>query len=119
MWNGSSVVCLSLLPKKFAPTCSTGQFGYQPGDVVCLTDDSSDPRLVPTRQNMIQAMQWLVQGAQPNDALFFHCPFFSGPRFQFYVYLLFSIDSGHGGQTADLDGDETDGFDEGMEFFEL
>lgn len=65
-----------------------------------LTDDSRDPRAIPTRANvrlfssslhpyreggtmtkqdlllaisqMIQAMQWLVQGAQPNDSLFFH-----------------------------------------------
>lgn len=38
-------------------------------------------------------MQWLVQGAKPNDALFFHY-------------------SGHGGQTKDKDGDEGDGYDE-------
>jgi len=42
---------------------------------------------------MIAAMQWLVQGAQPNDSLFFHY-------------------SGHGGQTKDLDGDEDDAIDE-------
>ena len=28
--------------------------------------------------------------------------------------FLFSVDSGHGGQTPDLDGDEMDGFDEGV-----
>ncbi|KAI9344413.1 caspase domain-containing protein [Obelidium mucronatum] len=44
----------------------------------------------PTRQNMINAMYWLVQGAQPGDHFFFHY-------------------SGHGGQTEDLDGDEQDG----------
>lgn len=38
-------------------------------------------------------MSWLVEGCQPNDALFFHY-------------------SGHGGQTDDLDGDEEDGHDE-------
>lgn len=37
-----------------------------------LTDDNPNPRAVPTRQNMIQAMRWLVSGAKPNDALFFH-----------------------------------------------
>jgi len=58
-----------------------------------LTDDARNPRQIPTRANMIAAMQWLVNGAQPNDALFFHY-------------------SGHGGQTKDLDGDEDDGFDE-------
>ena len=38
-------------------------------------------------------MQWLVQGARPNDSLWFHY-------------------SGHGGQTKDKDGDEGDGYDE-------
>ncbi|KAF8217470.1 peptidase C14, caspase domain-containing protein [Mycena galopus ATCC 62051] len=42
---------------------------------------------------MIDAMHWLVEGAKPHDSLFFHY-------------------SGHGGQTKDLDGDETDGYDE-------
>jgi len=58
-----------------------------------LTDDSKEPRQQPTKANIIEAMQWLVRGAQPNDSLFFHY-------------------SGHGGQTEDLDGDEADGFDE-------
>ncbi|CAI4219307.1 unnamed protein product [Parascedosporium putredinis] len=62
-------------------------------DMVILTDDQSDPRSVPTRQNILRAMAWLVNGAEPNDSLFFHF-------------------SGHGGQTRDLDGDEDDGYDE-------
>lgn len=45
---------------------------YKAEDMVVLTDDSRNPRQLPTRANMIQAMQWLVHGAQPNDALFFH-----------------------------------------------
>lgn len=48
---------------------------------------------MPTTANIRQAMKWLVQGAQPNDSLFFHY-------------------SGHGGQTKDKDGDEGDGYDE-------
>lgn len=44
-------------------------------DMVILTDDQSDPRSVPTRQNILRAMAWLVNGAEPNDSLFFH---FSG-----------------------------------------
>ncbi|EJT47165.1 hypothetical protein A1Q1_04023 [Trichosporon asahii var. asahii CBS 2479] len=67
--------------------------GYKPDDMVVLTDDSRNPRQIPTRANMIAAMQWLVQGARANDALFFHY-------------------SGHGGQTKDKDGDEDDGYDE-------
>ena len=62
--------------------------------MVILTDDQQDPRSVPTKENIIRAMQWLVSEAQPNDSLFFHY-------------------SGHGGQTKDLDGDEADGYDEG------
>ena len=57
-------------------------------------------------------MQWLVMDARPNDSLFFHCMF---------DYLKLGqqaatscVDSGHGGQTKDLDGDEADGFDEGI-----
>lgn len=48
---------------------------------------------IPTRDNMIRAMQWLVKDAQPNDSLFFHY-------------------SGHGGQTKATEGDEVDGEDE-------
>ncbi|KAM5530406.1 hypothetical protein V8D89_015917 [Ganoderma adspersum] len=68
-------------------------WGYRDDDIVMLTDDTQNPRQIPTRDNIIQAMQWLVRNAQPNDSLFFHY-------------------SGHGGQTKDLDGDEADGFDE-------
>ncbi|KAJ8072460.1 Ca(2+)-dependent cysteine protease [Marasmius tenuissimus] len=69
-------------------------FGYKREDIVMLTDDATNPRQVPTGENIIQAMQWLVAGAAPDDSLFFHY-------------------SGHGGQTEDLDGDEDDGYDEG------
>ncbi|RDB25794.1 Metacaspase-1B [Hypsizygus marmoreus] len=68
-------------------------FHYRKEDIVTLTDDATNPRQKPTRENIIQAMQWLVRGAAPNDSLFFHY-------------------SGHGGQTKDLDGDEADGYDE-------
>lgn len=61
--------------------------------MVQLTDDSTNRQSMPTKENMIRAMHWLVEGAQPNDSLFFHY-------------------SGHGSQTEDLDGDEDDGYDE-------
>ncbi|TFK99567.1 caspase domain-containing protein [Pterulicium gracile] len=67
-------------------------FNYKEEDIVVLTDDKTGNQ-APTRANIIRGMQWLVQGAQPNDSLFFHY-------------------SGHGGQTKDLDGDEDDGYDE-------
>lgn len=67
--------------------------GYREDDMVILTDAASDPRSVPTRQNMIAAMHWLVRGAQPGDALFFQY-------------------SGHGGQAKASQGDEADGMNE-------
>lgn len=71
----------------------TQRYGYKPEDIVILTDDNRELIKVPTRANMIRAMQWLVKDARPNDALFFHY-------------------SGHGGQTKDLDNDEDDGMDD-------
>lgn len=67
--------------------------GYSSDDTVILTDDQPNPMSIPTKANMIRAMQWLVADARPNDCLFFHY-------------------SGHGGETRDLDGDEDDGMDE-------
>lgn len=48
------------------------RYNYRADDMVVLTDDSKNPRQIPTRANIIQAMQWLVRDARPNDALFFH-----------------------------------------------
>lgn len=67
--------------------------GFHESDMVILTDDQRDPRYQPTRENIIQGMLWLVDGARPNDSLFFHY-------------------SGHGSQSSDHDGDEVDGSDE-------
>ncbi|KAL0567169.1 Ca(2+)-dependent cysteine protease [Marasmius crinis-equi] len=67
--------------------------GYRTEDVMVLRDDTTNPRKLPTRRNMIAAMKWLVEGAQKDDSLFFHY-------------------SGHGSQTPDEDGDEIDGYDE-------
>ena len=63
------------------------RYGYKDDDMVILTDDQHNPRGIPTMQNIITAMQWLVRGAQQNDSLVFHY-------------------SGHGGSVPDLDGDE-------------
>ncbi|THV07391.1 hypothetical protein K435DRAFT_772718 [Dendrothele bispora CBS 962.96] len=68
-------------------------YGYKSEDIVMLTDDAQDWRRMPTRQNMLDAMSWLVRDAAPNDSLFFHY-------------------SGHGGRAKDEDGDEDDGYDE-------
>lgn len=47
-------------------------YGYKREDMVILTDDATNPLLQPTKENILRAMQWLVTGAQPNDALFLH-----------------------------------------------
>ena len=52
------------------------RFGYRIEDMVILRDDPSlGQRQQPTKQNILEAMSWLVQGAAANDSLFFH---FSG-----------------------------------------
>ena len=58
-----------------------------------LTDDAQNPASRPTKQNMARAMQWLVQGARPQDSLFFHY-------------------SGHGGQSVDWNSEQDDVYDE-------
>ncbi|TDL16047.1 peptidase C14 [Rickenella mellea] len=68
-------------------------YEYRSEDIVLLTDDGKTPRERPTRQNMIDAMKWLVRDARPHDSLVFHY-------------------SGHGAQIRDRNGDEVDGYDE-------
>jgi metacaspase-1 len=69
------------------------QYGYAYDDMVILTDDQQSQLGQPTRDNIIRAMNWLVEDARPHDSLFFHY-------------------SGHGGQAIDEDGDHIDGYDE-------
>ena len=59
-------------------------------------------------------MEWLVRDAQPNDSLFFHCTLSFFSIVCSLVTKRADSDSGHGGQTKDLDGDEADGYDEGI-----
>eukprot|EP01101_Sappina_pedata_P001197 TRINITY_DN11304_c0_g1_i1.p1 TRINITY_DN11304_c0_g1~~TRINITY_DN11304_c0_g1_i1.p1 ORF type:complete len:451 (-),score=114.73 TRINITY_DN11304_c0_g1_i1:86-1402(-) len=69
------------------------QHGYDesPETMCILTDDNGEAR--PLRENLIEAMKWLVHDAQPGDNLFFHY-------------------SGHGGLKEDTTGDEASGYDE-------
>jgi hypothetical protein len=69
------------------------RYHYKREDMVLLTDDQTNPASLPTRDNILRAMAWLVKDAQPNDSLFLHY-------------------SGHGGQTEDTEGDEIDGYNE-------
>ena len=60
-------------------------------------------------------MQWLVEDAEPNDALFLHCTLvLAVPKNCCSILTkLFLSDSGHRSQQEDEDGDEKDGIDEG------
>jgi len=50
--------------------------GFKNEDVVLLTDDTTECRYLPIRQNLINAVKWLVRSAKSNDSLFFHCSFY-------------------------------------------
>lgn len=63
-------------------------------EALILTDEQHQgPLYQPTRQNILNAMQWLVSGAMPGDRFFFHF-------------------SGHGSKVRDTNGDELDGYDQ-------
>lgn len=69
------------------------KFGFKTSEIRQLRDDSDDPSKMPTRRNIVTALQWLTDGASSGDHLFVHY-------------------SGHGSQKADEEGDELDGRDE-------
>jgi len=69
-----------------------GQLGFDGEEIQQLRDDR--PQLRPTRERMLEALRWLVDGARAGDHLFFHY-------------------SGHGSQQACKDGtEEKDGMDD-------
>lgn len=68
------------------------KFGYKTNDIVMLTDDQRELVKVPTKANILRAMNWLVSDARPNDSLVFHF-------------------SGHGGLQKNTTGDEESGYD--------
>ncbi|CAG9460983.1 unnamed protein product [Pedinophyceae sp. YPF-701] len=80
---------------KFLHFLLVSKFGFPESDMVLLQDGAQDPRLVPTRGNIMTAIGWLMQDVQPGDSLFFSF-------------------SGHGTQVRDRNGDETDGYDEAL-----
>ncbi|KAI0055440.1 peptidase C14 [Artomyces pyxidatus] len=69
------------------------KYHYDQADVMLLTDDAEDERNLPTRENIVSAMHWLLEGAQMHDSLFIHY-------------------SGHGGWSKDRNRDKGYGFDE-------
>lgn len=69
---------------------------YQPEDIRVMTDYASTPEYdQPTLRNLEYALTKLVDGAQAGD--------------RFFLYF-----AGHGKQVRDRDGDEADGYDEGI-----
>ncbi|KAL6648035.1 hypothetical protein ACP70R_012259 [Stipagrostis hirtigluma subsp. patula] len=70
-------------------------FGFPSGCILELTEKESDASRVPTRENLLRAMRWLVEGCVAGDSLVFHF-------------------SGHGVQKLDLHGDEVDGYNEAL-----
>ncbi|XP_028753106.1 metacaspase-1-like [Neltuma alba] len=70
--------------------------GFHPHSIVLLRDDMyNNPKTVPTKANIIEAMRLLVRGCREGDSLLFHY-------------------SGHGSNVVDDDGDEVDGYDEAI-----
>ncbi|KAL0365153.1 UNVERIFIED_CONTAM: Metacaspase-1 [Sesamum angustifolium] len=69
------------------------KLGFPSDCILVLTEEESDPSLIPTKNNIRTALKWLVQGCQSGDSLIFHY-------------------SGHGSQQLDFNMDEVDGYDE-------
>ncbi|ORZ28783.1 peptidase C14, caspase domain-containing protein [Lobosporangium transversale] len=67
-------------------------FNFKEENIRVLTDDQVDTPWMPTRENIIENLKWLLHGAQKDDSLFLHY-------------------SGHGGQVLDLDDDEVGDYD--------
>ena len=63
---------------------------YSPNNIRILTDNT---QLLPTRQNIISSIDWLLSNTKKGDTLFFYY-------------------SGHGSFLADTSNDENDGYDE-------
>ena len=68
-------------------------FDDSPDNMKILMDDGANT--MPTRQNIENAMRWLVSGARAGDSFFVHY-------------------SGHGSQVKDTSGDEASGMDQTM-----
>uniref|UniRef100_A0ACD5X1G3 Uncharacterized protein n=1 Tax=Avena sativa TaxID=4498 RepID=A0ACD5X1G3_AVESA len=72
------------------------KFGFPSDGILVLTEEKSDdPYRVPTRENLLLAMRWLVEECDAGDSLVFHF-------------------SGHGVQKLDTVGDEVDGYNEAL-----
>ncbi|CAO2163651.1 unnamed protein product [Urochloa humidicola] len=71
------------------------KFGFTSECILELTERELEPHRVPTRENLIAAMRWLVSGSDSGDSLVFHF-------------------SGHGVQNVRLDGGGVDGYGDAL-----
>jgi len=71
----------------------TDTFGWSFSSIRVLTDDN--PAAMPTRSNILAALQWLSAGARPGDVVIFHF-------------------SGHGAQQRDANGQQEHGMNEAI-----
>ncbi|XP_071691618.1 metacaspase-3-like [Rutidosis leptorrhynchoides] len=71
------------------------KLGFQNASIRILTEEETDPTRIPTRRNMLMAMEWLTKGCRSGDSLVFYY-------------------AGHGSHVTDGEGDEDDGYDEAL-----
>ncbi|KAG8473440.1 hypothetical protein CXB51_035614 [Gossypium anomalum] len=68
-------------------------YEYRDENMLILTEEQPDARLIPTKANIESSLKWLVKDCRSGDSLVFYY-------------------SGHGLRQPDFEGDEIDGFDE-------
>ncbi|KAK8527796.1 hypothetical protein V6N13_085603 [Hibiscus sabdariffa] len=71
----------------------TQKYGFEEKNMLVLTEEQFDTRLIPTKANIENCLKWLVKGCRSGDSLVFYY-------------------SGHGLRQPDFNQDERDGFDE-------
>jgi len=73
------------------------KFGFPDSSIKVLTDDQFDQNCIPTRQNILNAIQWLIGDASAGDSLWFSFSGHGGIKGQTYIcpidYLTKAIDS--------------------------
>jgi hypothetical protein len=79
----NDVLSINKQINKFYPKCT---------NIKILTDDIPNPALLPTKKNILNAINWLVSDLKPGDNVYFHY-------------------SGHGGLIKDTNGDEINNTD--------
>ena len=66
-------------------------YGFELDNMIILSDKAKDDTYLPTKENIIKGIRWLVGGARTNDCLFFY-----------YAGMFLSRSCGAGGEGIDL-----------------